>query len=106
MKDMSELLKQARVMQEQFQRAQEEALKETVEGQAGAGMVRIQMNGRHDVLRVTLADELMTEDKSVIEDLIGAACNDAARKLEDKARQRLASMGAGLTLPEGFKFPF
>ncbi|MFM1897178.1 MAG: hypothetical protein RLZZ385_2252 [Pseudomonadota bacterium] len=106
MTDLNELLKQARLMQEQLKKAQEEAARETVEGQSGAGMVRIQMNGRHDVKKVILADDLLREDREVVEDLIAAAINDAVRKLEDKAKSNLSSMAAGMNLPEGFKFPF
>ena len=106
MTDLNELMKQAKVMQDQMKKAQEEALNLVVEGESGAGLVRVQMNGRHDVKNVELADSLLKEDREVIEDLVAAAVNDAVRKLEEKSKDSLQGMAAGLKLPEGFKFPF
>ena len=106
MTDFNELLKQARLMQEQMKKAQEEAAREVVEGQSGAGLVKVQMNGRHDVRKVTLSEDLMKEDREVLEDLIAAAVNDAVRKVDEKAKSNLSNMAAGMNLPEGFKFPF
>ncbi len=106
MTDFNELLKQAKMMQEQMQRAQQEAAMSVLVGESGAGLVRVHMNGRHDVQRVELDASLLREDKDVIEDLIAAAINDVVKKLEDKNRDNLSGMAAGLKLPEGFKFPF
>ena len=106
MADFNELMKQAREMQEQLKQAQQDALKTEVEGQSGAGLVRVVMNGRHDVKRVTLDQSLMREDKEVVEDLVAAAVNDAVRKIEDRNREALSGMASGFRLPEGFKFPF
>ncbi len=106
MTDFNELLKQAKMMQEQMQRAQQEAAMTVLVGESGAGLVRVHMNGRHDVQRVELDASLLREDKDVIEDLIAAAINDVVKKLEDKNRDNLSGMAAGLKLPEGFKFPF
>lgn len=106
MTDLNELMKQARDMQEQMKKAQEEALGKEVEGESGAGMVRVVMNGRHDVKQIKLADGLLREDKGVVEDLIAAAVNDAVRKVEDTNKEALSGMAAGFNLPEGFKFPF
>lgn len=106
MADFNELMKQAREMQEQLKQAQQDALKTEVEGQSGAGLVRVVMNGRHDVKRVTLDQSLMREDKEVVEDLVAAAVNDAVRKIEDLNREALSGMASGFRLPEGFKFPF
>ncbi len=104
--DMSELVKHAREMQEQMKKAQDEALGRVVEGESGAGLVRITMNGRHDVKQVELADDLLEEEKAVVEDLIAAAVNDAVRKIEDSNKEALSGMASGIKLPEGFKFPF
>ena len=104
--DMNDLVKQAREMQEQMKKAQDEALNRVVEGDSGAGMVKITMNGRHDVKQVELADGLLQEDKAVVEDLIAAAVNDAVRKVEDSNKEALSGMASGMKLPEGFKFPF
>lgn len=106
MTDLNELMKQARDMQEQMKKAQEEALSNVVEGESGAGMVKITMNGRHDVKQVELAAGLLQEDKEVVEDLIAAAVNDAVRKVEDSNKEALSGMASGFKLPEGFKFPF
>ena len=99
-------MKQAKQMQEQMQRAQQEAAKTVLVGESGAGLVKIHMNGRHDVKGVEIDQSLMTEDKDVIEDLIAAAINDAIKKIEEKNRDSMSGMAAGLKLPEGFKLPF
>ena len=106
MTDMNEIMKQAKLMQEQFQKAQEEQLKIKTEGESGAGLVRITMNGKHDVLNVSLDDALLGEDKAVIEDLLAAAVNDAVRKIEEKNKDSLSGMAGGMKMPDGFKFPF
>jgi hypothetical protein len=99
-------MKQAKEMQEQMQKAQEEALNKIAEGESGAGMVKVTMNGRHDIKEVRLADDLLKEDKAIVEDLIAAAVNDAVRKIEEMNKDALSSMASGFKLPEGFKFPF
>ena len=106
MTDINELMKQAKQMQEQMQRAQREAANIVLVGESGAGLVKVHMNGRHDVQKVELDDGLMGEDKDVIEDLIAAAINDAVKKIEEKNRENMSGMAAGLKLPEGFKLPF
>jgi DNA-binding YbaB/EbfC family protein len=106
MTDLNEIMKQAKLMQEQFQKAQEEQLKTKTEGESGAGLVRITMNGKHDVLNVSLDDALLGEDKAVIEDLLAAAVNDAVRKIEEKNKDSLSGMAGGMKMPDGFKFPF
>lgn len=106
MTDLNELMKQARKMQEQFQKAQEEAAKRSVVGEAGAGMVRVELGGQYDARRVQLSDDVLKEDKEIVEDLIAAAINDAVKKLADTNRDMMGQMASGLQLPEGFKFPF
>ncbi|MEZ5492106.1 MAG: YbaB/EbfC family nucleoid-associated protein [Gammaproteobacteria bacterium] len=106
MTDLNALMKQAKEMQEQMQKAQEEALNKIAEGESGAGMVKVTMNGRHDIKEVRLADDLLKEDKAIVEDLIAAAVNDAVRKIEEMNKDALSSMASGFKLPEGFKFPF
>ena len=106
MTDLNEIMKQAKLMQEQFQKAQDEQLKTKTEGESGAGLVRITMNGKHDVLDVSLDDALLGEDKAVIEDLLTAAVNDAVRKIEEKNKDSLSGMTGGMKMPDGFKFPF
>ena len=106
MTDINELMKQAKQMQEQMQRAQQDAAKLVLIGESGAGLVRIHMNGRHDVQKVELDDGLLAEEKDVVEDLIAAAINDAVKKIEEKNRENMSGMAAGLKLPAGFKLPF
>jgi DNA-binding YbaB/EbfC family protein len=106
MTDFNEILKQARQMQEKMQNAQREAAKLVLVGESGAGLVRVHMNGHHDVQRVELDSGLMSEDKDVIEDLIAAAFNDAVKKLAERNQDSMAGLASGLKLPDGFKFPF
>lgn len=106
MTDLNEIMKQARQMQEQFQKTQQDLVKLEVKGESGAGLVQVVLNGRYDVVSINLDDSLMNEAKDVAEDLIAAAFNDAVRKLEEEKKDALGAMTGGLNLPEGFKFPF
>jgi DNA-binding YbaB/EbfC family protein len=106
MADMNQLLKQAQKMQEQMQKAQEELARVEVTGESGAGLVRITINGKHEVRKVELDPSLMAEERGLVEDLIAAAMNAAVKKVADNNRSSLANMTAGLNLPEGFKLPF
>ena len=106
MTDLNELMKQAKQMQEQFQKAQEDLANIVVKGEAGAGLITVDMNGRHDLVKVNLNDSLLSEEKEVIEDLLAAAVNDAVRKLEEKNKEKMGGMAGNLKIPEGFKFPF
>ena len=106
MTDLNELMRQAQKMQDQFKQAQEDLSNLVVEGQSGAGLVVIQLNGRYDVISVSIDDSALKEGKEFVEDLIGAAFNDAVRKLEDEKKQTMSSMAGGFKLPEGFNFPF
>lgn len=103
---MGNLMKQAQKMQEQMQRAQEELAEKEVTGESGAGLVKVTMNGRHDVKRVELDDSLMEEDKDMLEDLLAAAVNDAVRKVETRNREEMEKLTAGMGLPAGMKMPF
>ncbi|WP_136253799.1 MULTISPECIES: YbaB/EbfC family nucleoid-associated protein [Halomonadaceae] len=103
---MDNLMKQAQEMQEKMQHAQEEAAKAEVQGEAGAGMIKITMNGRHDVSNVDIDPSIMEEDKELLEDLLAAAVNDAVRKVEAASKAQMEEATAGLNLPPGFKMPF
>ena len=105
MADMNQLLKQAQKMQEQMQKAQEELARMEVTGESGAGLVKITINGKHEVRNVALDPSLMTEERGLVEDLIAAAMNAAVKKVAENNRSSLANMTAGLNLPEGFKLP-
>lgn len=106
MTDLNDIMKQAKQMQEQMQKAQEEQAKKEVTGESGAGLVKVTMNGRHDVKNVSMDPSLLSEDKEVIEDLIAAAVNDAVRKVGESSKSQLSGLTSGLNLPEGFKLPF
>jgi nucleoid-associated protein EbfC len=100
------LMKQAQQMQENMQRAQEELARIEVEGQSGAGLVKIVMTCRHDVKRVSIDPSLLGEDRDMLEDLVAAAFNDALRRAEATSQEKLGSLTAGMPLPPGFKLPF
>ena len=100
------LMKQAQEMQENLKKVQEQIATMEVEGQSGAGMVKVIMTGRHDVKRVSIDPSVLSDDKDMLEDLIAAAINDAVRRVEFATQEKMASMTAGLPLPPGMKFPF
>ncbi len=100
------LLKQAQQMQANMQKMQEEMANIEVEGQAGGGMVKVTMTGRHDVKRVFIDPSLLSDDKEMLEDLIAAAVNDAVRHVEKMTQERVSGMTGGMGLPPGFKLPF
>ena len=100
------LMKQAQQMQENLKKAQEEIAAMEVEGQAGAGMVKVTMTGRHDVKRVNIDPSLMGDDKDMLEDLIAAAVNDAVRRVESVTQEKMGGLTSGFGLPPGMKLPF
>jgi hypothetical protein len=100
------LMKQAQQMQANMQRAQEELANIEVEGEAGGGLVKVVMNGRHDVRRVNIDDSLFSDDKDMLEDLLAAAVNDAVRKVEAANQEKMSTITGGLNLPPGMKLPF
>ena len=102
---MGNLMKQAQQMQEKLQQAQEEIAKAEVTGESGAGLIKVVMNGRHDVRQVSIDDSLMSEDKEILEDLLAAAVNDAVRKIESSSQEKMAGLTGGM-MPPGFKMPF
>lgn len=99
------LMKQAQQMQENMRKAQEQLAQLEVEGQSGAGMVKVLMTCAHNVRRVTIDTSVM-DDKEMLEDLVAAAINDAVRRAEEASQERMAGFSAGLGLPPGFKMPF
>lgn len=103
---LGNLMKQAQQMQENIQRAQEELGNIEVEGQSGAGLVKVVMTCRHDVRRVKIDSSLLGDDKEMLEDLIAAAINDALCKAEAAAQERMGNLMAAIPLPPGMKMPF
>ncbi len=103
---LGNLMKQAQQMQENMQKMQEKLAAIEVEGQAGAGLVKVTMTCRHDVKRISIDDSLLSDDKEMLEDLVAAAVNDAVRKVEATSQEKMAGATAGMGLPPGFKMPF
>jgi len=100
------LMKQAQQMQDNMKKAQEELASTEVEGQAGAGLVKVTMTCRHAVKRVAIDPSLLGEDRDMLEDLVAAAVNDAVRRVETTTQEKMSGLTAGLPLPPGFKLPF
>jgi nucleoid-associated protein EbfC len=100
------LMKQAQTMQENMKRAQDELALLEVEGQSGAGLVKVTMTCKHDVKRVAIDPSLLADDKDMLEDLVAAAFNDAVRRAEEVSSEKMGKLTAGLPLPPGMKFPF
>jgi len=99
------LMKQAQQMQEQMAKAQAELGNVIVNGESGGGMVKIEMNGRHVVSKVSI-DPAVADDVEMLEDLVTAAINDAVNKVSKTSEEQMAGMTAGLKLPPGMKLPF
>lgn len=99
------LMKQAQAMQDNMKKAQEQLALTEVEGQSGAGMVKVVMTCSHDVRRVSI-DPSVLDDREMLEDLIAAAVNDGVRRGEELSKEKMAGFAAGLNLPPGLKLPF
>jgi DNA-binding YbaB/EbfC family protein len=99
------LMKQAQAMQENMKKAQDQLAQLEVEGQAGAGMVKVVMTCAHEVRRVSI-DQSVMDDREMLEDLVAAAVNDAVRRGEALSKEKMAGFTSGLNLPPGFKLPF
>ena len=104
--NIGQLMKQAQQMQENMRRMQEQLGNVEVEGQSGSGAVKVLMTCKHEVRRVTIDPGLPADDREMLEDLLTAAFNDAARKVEATVAEKMGGMTAGMGLPPGFKLPF
>lgn len=104
MKGLGDIMKQAQAMQENMKKMQEDLANMEVQGEAGAGLVKITMTGRHDVKKVDIDSSLLSEDKEMLEDLIAAAVNNAVRKVEEEGKSKMGGLAQGLDIP-GFKWP-
>jgi DNA-binding YbaB/EbfC family protein len=103
---LGNLMKQAQKMQEELQRTQERLAQEEETGESGGGMVKVTMNGRHEVKRVEIDPSLMGDDREMLEDLVAAAFNAAAQRIAEKMQENMANLTAGMPLPPGLKLPF
>ena len=104
--NIGQLMKQAQQMQENMRRMQESLAAQEVEGQSGAGLVKVVMTCKHDVKRVTIDPSVLADDKDMLEDLVAAAFNDAVRRAATTSEEKLGKLTAGMPLPPGMKFPF
>jgi nucleoid-associated protein EbfC len=100
------LMKQAQQMQENMRKLQEQLAAVEVEGQSGAGLVKVVMTCKHDVKRVVIDPSLLGDDKDMLEDLVAAAFNDAVRRVESTTQEKMGDLTSGMGLPPGFKLPF
>ena len=100
------MMKQAQMLQANMQKAQAEIAAMEVTGESGGGMVKVTMNGRHEVKRVAIDPSLMTDDREMLEDLVAAAVNAAVQRVAERTQSSMAGLTAGLPLPPGFKLPF
>jgi hypothetical protein len=100
------LMKQAQAMQDNMKKAQDSLALVEVEGQSGAGLVKVIMTCKNDVKRVTIDPSLLADDKDMLEDLVAAAFNDAVRKAEAMSAEKMGGLTSGMQLPPGFKMPF
>lgn len=103
---MGNIMKQAQQMQERMQKMQQELATLEVEGQSGAGLVKVVMTCNHSVKRVDVDPSLLQDDKDMLEDLVAAAFNDAVRRVQETSKEKMADITGGMPLPPGFKMPF
>lgn len=103
---LANMMQQAQRLQENLKRAQEEIATLEVTGSAGGGMVRVTVNGKHEVRSVKIEPSIAGGDVEMLEDLIVAACNDANNRIAELTQQKMSEVGGGMQLPPGFKLPF
>jgi DNA-binding YbaB/EbfC family protein len=103
---LGNIMKQAQKMQADLQKAQEQLAREEVTGESGGGLVKVTMNGKHEVRRVEIDDSLVGDDKEMLEDLVAAAINAAVNRIADKMQASMSGVTSGMGLPPGFKLPF
>lgn len=104
--NINNLMKQAQQMKEKIQQVQEEIAQLEVTGEAGAGLVKVTINSVHNCRRVEIDSSLIEDDKDILEDLIAAAFNDAARRIVETRKEKMASVSVGMQLPSSFEIPF
>ena len=104
--NIGQMMKQAQMMQENMRRMQEQPGTVEVEGQSGSGMVKVVMTCKHEARRVSIDPSLAGGDREMLEDLLVAAFNDAARKVEATVQEKMSALTAGMGLPAGLKLPF
>jgi DNA-binding YbaB/EbfC family protein len=103
---LGNMMQQVQKMQENLQRAQEELARTEVTGEAGAGLVKVTVNGKHEARAVSIDPSLIGGDREMLEDLVVAAINDANNRLAEVTQRRMAEVTQGMPLPPGMKLPF
>ena len=103
---LGQIMRQAQQMQEKMQRAQEEIARLEIVGEAGAGLVKVTLTGKYQCRKVEIGADALNEDKEFVEDLVAAAINDAAQKVEAETKSRLGGVTAGMQLPPGMNLGF
>lgn len=103
---IGKLMQQAQAMQGKMQQAQEELANMEVTGESGAGLVKVTMNGRHEVRAVRIDDSVFEDDREMLEDLIAAACNDAVQRITQTTQEKMSELTGGMNLPSGMNLPF
>lgn len=106
MNDLNDLMVKAQELKGKFEESQKNAENVQVTGESGGGLVKVRMNGKYQVGRVGLEKSVLTEELTVVEDLIAAAVNSASGKVEQEKKELLGNAMGGINLPDGFKFPF
>jgi DNA-binding YbaB/EbfC family protein len=104
--NIGQLMRQAQQLQENMQKAQQQLAGLEVTGESGGGMVKVIMNGRHEVRRVEIDPTVASSDREMLEDLVAAAVNDATRRVGEAVQQHMAGAMGGMQLPPGMKLPF
>lgn len=104
--NINQLMRQAQAMQANMQKVQDEIASLEIIGEAGGGMVKVTMSGKHEVRAVAIEPAVIGEDREMLEDLVAAAINDAVHKVEARVQEKMASVTSGLQLPPGMKLPF
>lgn len=103
---LGQMMRQAQQMQENLKRAQEEVARLEITGESGAGLVKVTLSGAHQARRVEISPDALKEDKEFLEDLVAAAINDAAQKLDQATKEKMASVTGGMQLPPGLNLGF
>jgi DNA-binding YbaB/EbfC family protein len=103
---LANLMQQAQKMQENLQKAQEELAALEVQGESGGGMVKVVMNGKKEVKKVSIDESLVRDDRDMLEDLVAAAVNDAVNRVNRLKQEKMSALTGGIELPAGFKLPF
>lgn len=103
---LGNIMKQAQQMQEDLKKVQDEIARTEISGEAGAGLVKVVMTGKHDVKKVSIDKSLLEDDVEMLEDLIAAAVNDANRRVETMTQDKMSELSSGLNLPPGMNLPF